>query len=54
MKDHDLLQRLPYHAPARTPQISRLLKNRQVLGVITRGEEGINLYPHNGTVSISL
>jgi hypothetical protein len=45
MRDETLLKRLPYHAPTVTPQVNRLIGERAMLGVITKGEEGINLYP---------
>lgn len=43
--DAQLAKRLPYHAPTKTAQVDRLLGSRAALGVITEGEEGINLYP---------
>ena len=46
MRDDHLLKRLPLHAPTVTPQVQRLINERSILGVITKGEEGINLYPH--------
>lgn len=46
MRDDQLLNRLPYHANGMTPQVKRLLEGKQALGVITEGEEGVNLYPH--------
>jgi hypothetical protein len=52
MQDRKLLKRLPYHAE--TPQIpafqvQRLLNKGLVLGVITKGERGMNLWPTRKT-----
>lgn len=45
MRDNVLLQRLPMHVTEGSDQIDRLIGRRRVLGVITEGEQGMNLYP---------
>jgi uncharacterized protein (DUF2252 family) len=41
----DILERLPVHVEDESTHVRRLRMRRQVLGVITEGERGMNLYP---------
>ena len=45
MTKRDVLKRLPLHVEEDTRQIKALRNEGRVLGVITEGERGMNLYP---------